>query len=363
MTESVSPTLLKNAFPAVSIALPLHPGFPEMKEDKVRIKKIVADAHEQLNLKFGKEVSDGMTQRIQSILSNAGNLHLKKSLFIFLSHETERVFSINVPVEEKIIVDDTFEIRDLLYAAQHDVRYMLVSITRNRVKTFLFDLMHVTELDLPYMPEGVRDVENEHSFPGRDYRDSNEHRDVNTKNYLHVIDVELKKFVTESGYPVVIMGESKLLGSYKKQTSIANSIIGYVTGNFEHASMTVIKKEVKPVVNGYYQKKQQHIIDMLEQASGINHFASGIEDVWRAAAEGRGRMLIVEEDFRVRARRGTDEFTILPLEEKNNLNPHSILEDAVDDVIQLMLSKGGDVWFTEEGVLQKYNSIALITRY
>jgi len=362
-TTTISPPLLSKAYPAISVILPLHPGFPETKESKERIKKITEELKTRLHLKYGDELSDLMTDRVENILSGSGKLRLRDSLFIFLSRDTEKVFSLPIIVEEKLIVDETFEIRDLIYAAQQDLRYLLVNITGNRVKTFLIDSLHVAELDFPNMPENIRDVETTHSFPGREYFDSKAYKEKNVINYLHFIDVEMKKFVAETNYPVIMMGESKFLGNYKKHTSISGSIMGYLEGNFEHLSMSEIRRRIQPIIEKNLINKQNHILDLLDEAIGINHYACGIEDVWEAATESRGRILIVEKDYKVRARRAMDGYTISSLEENDSINPHSIIEDAVDDAIQLVLSKGGEVWFTEKGVLQKYDSIALITRY
>jgi hypothetical protein len=42
---------------------------------------------------------------------------------------------------------------------------------------------------------------------------------------------------------------------------------------------------------------------------------------------------------------------------------HRILADAVDDIIECVLEKNGQVFFVEDGMLKDYQRIALITRY
>ena len=56
-----------------------------------------------------------------------------------------------------------------------------------------------------------------------------------------------------------------------------------------------------------------------------------------------------------------DEYSIFPDDSESNL--HNVLSDAVDDVIELILKKNGEVIFVENGKLKSFERIALINRY
>lgn len=70
---------------------------------------------------------------------------------------------------------------------------------------------------------------------------------------------------------------------------------------------------------------------------------------------------MVEKNFIYPAQHGADANVIYKRDEINN-NAFYI-KDAVDDVIEKVLSSGGDVEFVDEGVLKDYNKIALIEYY
>ncbi|MBL0100287.1 MAG: hypothetical protein IPP49_09750 [Saprospiraceae bacterium] len=42
---------------------------------------------------------------------------------------------------------------------------------------------------------------------------------------------------------------------------------------------------------------------------------------------------------------------------------HITMPDAVDSIIEMVMDKGGQVFFTDRDRLEKYNGIILITRY
>jgi hypothetical protein len=61
------------------------------------------------------------------------------------------------------------------------------------------------------------------------------------------------------------------------------------------------------------------------------------------------------------AQRGGTEEVLYKIDEQNR--DLLCMRDAVDDVIEKVLSNGGDVEFVDEGVLSGYKHIALINYY
>jgi peptide subunit release factor 1 (eRF1) len=93
---------------------------------------------------------------------------------------------------------------------------------------------------------------------------------------------------------------------------------------------------------------------------GEHHAVNGIQEVWKAAKEGRGLKLLVEKDYRKPGFLNNDE-THLFLTPPKTI--HRIVADAVDDIIEMVWEKNGQVVFTENDLLKDYQRIALITRY
>jgi hypothetical protein len=325
------------------------------------MKSILFNLRAQLLNKYSPELSEKILDRLRQIFLGLPDRHLKKSLMIFLSPQTERVLSLPTEVEQKVLVDETFEVRDLVYTAQRDVKFLLVSLSKNKVQAYLADLFRIVPIDIPALPENVNDVRNEHSRAGWDYFDSKAFEEKNLRNYLHFIDQKVREIVVSSHYPVILLGDEKALGYYQELVRGHYTVAGVVKGNYEHATMPVIREKIKPAIDNYLLRLDEEALGLLDEAVGMNHFTSGLENTWRAAAEGRGRLLLVEMNYRERARRGNDEYTIVPVATENN--PLDILEDAVDDIIQQVMANGGKVRFLPDGALALYNRIVLITRY
>ncbi len=360
--NNVAPALInQKVYPAISIILPVHPQFPEIKTDSEHMIAVFRNIEAQLDARYGKEITETMMEKVKNTVSKIPATHLSQSLLIFVSPEIEKVLSLPYAVIEKIIVDDSFEVRDLIYASQKNKNYLLLMISQNHVKTFSGDLFRLTSLEYPGMPENIRDAWHEHSFPGWDYLDTKAFEEKNLRTYLRFIDEVIENVLKQSDYPVVVMGDVKLLGYFRQNTRNSKRIVGYVEGNYEHSSLPEIKEKAATVINELNKAEVERALTQLAAAASRDTFSAGLTEVWRSAAEGKGRMLLVEKDYRQSARRGADEFTIVPADTENN--PHNIMSDAVDDLIELVLRKNGEVVFVDNDALKLYNRIALINRF
>ena len=83
-------------------------------------------------------------------------------------------------------------------------------------------------------------------------------------------------------------------------------------------------------------------------------------EVWHTAQEGRGSTLIVETGFHYPARLDETGQFLIPAEDPT---APDVIDDAVDNVIETVMSKGGKVVFVDDGVLEQYQHIAMILRY
>ena len=104
----------------------------------------------------------------------------------------------------------------------------------------------------------------------------------------------------------------------------------------------------------------KHIADYKEKI-GAGLGVEGIEEVWQAARQGRGALLLVEKDYKKTGFIAKEDDTVLHLVPPHTA--HEILPDAIEKTIALVLQKNGKIIFTENDALADCQRIALITRY
>ena len=363
MNLTYEPYLGKKVFPAITITIPISLNYPEIGNDEEKLISMLNDVGYRMRKLFGNGRADMIMKQIGNLKSHIPALQSAKSLLIYLSPEFSKMIPLPYLVSEKIIVDDSFEIRDLVYSCQKIQNYFLLMISKNQIKTMIGNNNSAyLGIKIPGMPNGIDDVVSQHSLPGKGYTDKKAYKEKNTLKYIHITDKIIEEHViNQTDYPIIVMGEKKIVADFRIESKHKERIIGYIEGNFEHSSIEDIKTQVEIVLNKHQAEKEKKYLQMLEEANNSQHCELGLQNVWRAAAEGKGRILFVEKDYRPNAMVTIDDFSIVPVQDV--FGDTEDIQDAVDEIIESILKFHGEIIFMENGQLSDYDSIALITRY
>src|SRR5882724_6307242 len=110
--------------PAVSMILPFEPKMSS-KNTVAHYMKIVTDKIEQdLRNNYPDEIYQLVTQKLRAVIKGLNYNTFKKSIAIYVSPVFEKVLYLAIPVEEKLIIDESFEIRDLVYSKKQSSKYL-----------------------------------------------------------------------------------------------------------------------------------------------------------------------------------------------------------------------------------------------
>lgn len=351
----------QHEYPAISLLVPTHPEYPKFKLDKKHIQGLINQAEMQLTERFSKRRAGELTEKLKETVDTIDFGNLTQGIAIYVSPHQAKIVHLPFSVDEKVIVDDSFEVRDLLYSSQLHREYLLVLISKNSVRTAWGYGTALVPVRYKDMPENIKDVTNSHSLPGWDYLDTEAYDEKNMHNYLRFIDDVLSKATNGNDYPVIIMGDTKTLGLFKAGTGLGGKIIGYVDGNYEHATVKEIHAKINPILARLDKTAEDDALNVLYGSLSKGEYCAGLVEVWRAAMEGRGRLLLVEKGYQQTATLGDDAATLILGEDP--VHAYRKIADAVDDVMETVLQKGGKVQFVQDGRLDAYERIALVTRY
>jgi len=349
------------AFPAISILMPTHTFDAGITTFRERISHLARSVEQQLLNSYSKKKSENLMNRLHQAINGIDLSSTGAGIAVYVSDNIGKIFHLPFSVTEKVVVDTSFEVRDLLYSAKINKSYMLALISRNEVRTLLGYGKSLVTVDFKGMPDNLKDVSTQHSLPGWDYMDKKAYEETNVNKFIHFIDETIHSELKGTNMPIIVFGDSKILGLYKKTSKFSTEILDFIEGNYEHATKKELLKKIEPVLKKFGEVEENLALKELESAVGKGLVASGTAQVWRVAAEARGRILLVEKEFRESARLGTDGFTLLIDDEVDN-SPNKI-EDAVDDIIEMVLKNKGDVVFVSDGALADFQRIAIINRY
>ncbi|MEI9935048.1 MAG: hypothetical protein WDM71_09425 [Ferruginibacter sp.] len=342
-------------FPTVSIILPFDPKMLKAKAEYI-LNKSVDIVKTALMRNYPREKATSLINKLQLLVRSVNYNTHTKSIALFISPLVEKIAYLNIPVEEKIVIDDSFEIRDLVYNKKQLMQYLVVLISGNHTKMYLGDGRKFIKLILD-QPDNIHAYVNDAPERVGKFSDPVKHKEIITNKYLHHIDNSLSIILQSYPFPVFMLGAEKLLGHFKQTTKNTKNIVQYIHGNYEESSETEIRKTLDPHITNWKNIRQQHLLSQIEEGIGTKKTACGISEVWRSSVNKNSQLLIVEKDFvyspKVDPEPGSKE-------KKDN---RFYIKDMVDDIMERVLNNGGDVEFVDNELLKDYGHIALLKYY
>lgn len=354
----------------ISIIGSTHQLSPERRTDPQQLENTINQVKAELQEKYGNtpEVA-ALLQGIDELYSQIDFNHNGPGIGLFVSQNVKIVIRFFFPVRQRVLTGRSFDIRDLVYQSNYSLPYIVLTLSKKEAKLFTGQLNELTEITDTNFPH-LNNAEYEYSKPSRGSsyvghsfvkefeKDKSVMEEIRIKQFFKETDGLLKGYKANQ-VPLITTGESKDLSYFSQITehNIACNIPGnYITYN-PHELGALTWKAMKL----HLDNKKEKLINDLREKKGERPAVTGIQNIWKAVMDGRGFKLLVEKDYH---RTGYTEINndydlwLHPPKEQ-----HNVLSDAVNDLIELMLKKNGEVIFFETDALREYNGMALITRY
>ena len=358
-------TLLQNTEgPCISISIPTD-RINHKKNHEI-LKKAVQKA--KLILKE-KPIDEGTaTQLIAELDRCTARLPetLSAGLGIFISPGITSILTFPFDVNTKIVVDEHFERRDLLYLQQYGQPYYVLNLSKKEVHLFegsLSDLREVRDGNLPLLYEDEFEyqrasIANSSSSNLKSFeKDKNEISQIRLKTVFREAD-ELLSDKLASDTKVLLAGTQKMVSLFNSLTSLKEKVAGKILGSYNENNFNKLRDSAWAGITRAKKREIEKQVEALHEKNA--QIAEGLLQGWNAAIEGKGLTLLVEKDLHRRAYRN-DQDSRLHLQPP--MRPYTVIPDAVSDLIETVQSKHGKVILTENGQLKDFDHVALVLRY
>jgi hypothetical protein len=341
--------------PALSILLPTHRAFPENKQDPIRVKNLVDEAKGRLTEEFNQRDLEPLFKQLDMLVDDINYPHTLDGLALYASHDFAKRYYLPFSVPERIVIDQTFATRDLVYGLHRSVRYWLLLLSQNSTRLFAGTaetLEEVVDQNFPMQMTG----------PGATaplpYHADSSYLDDRHRRFFQQVDSALAEY-NKDELPLVVGGVDRQISFFKEVSQYQSAIAGTLTGNFDRATASDLVAPVWSIVQNVREEQQVSALNELEAAMGSQNVVSTIGEAWRLANEGRGKLLLVEKNYHVPAMRNEQG----GLDLVAAVGGTDIMDDAVDEIIEAVLAKGGRVALVDDSLLAVHQRIALILRY
>lgn len=342
-------------YPCVSIILPTYRTAPDNQKNAIRLRNLVREASDKLLEEMGKRASAELIKKIELLASKVDISHTLDGLALYVSKNREEMVDIPFRVRERVIIDKTFATRDLIMGVNRATHYYVLDVSLHRARLLSCYRDQAREIKENGFP-----VESDFTMLELNPSDFSREKDKQIKEFFNKVDKLFLSNYHVGDTRLVLAGVQRNLSFYREVADVKGILSGQIEGNYESVSAHDLGKKAWQVVREQNRKQRHNALNELQKAQSMQRLASGISEVWRFANEGRVSTLVTEQDYHVAA--GLDDNNVLVLD-TSELPEHDVMPDAIDEVAEIVVEKGGKVVFVDDGSLGNHHKIAAVLRY
>jgi hypothetical protein len=299
----------------VSIFMPTHPTGLEGQQDAVRLKNLVTAAEKQL-INRGIRPVEGR-ELLKPILELPHDLatwgRRKHGLAIFRSENVFACYWLPVPLNEAVVVDPRFHVKRLLPAITQTPPYYVLAISRNEVRLLRGTQHGFERLALPGLSasmetalnlQGADRGEQVHSAMHGDlgkesgvFHGQGGHRDTikeEVVEYFRIVDKALWPELQKRAWPLILAGVGYELAMFRRVSRYVHIADAMLLGNFDHVLDEELFAQARAPAEEFHDKERLAAIANYKLLSDTDLASDNIEEIIRAAHQGRIDVMFVD---------------------------------------------------------------------
>lgn len=331
--------------PAVSIIMPFRPVVTRKNELEYSLRSIMGEIEQELVTHYPTEKAVPVIIKLKSLIRHLNfNAHTK-SIAIFVSSVAEKVYYMELEVQEQVVFSDSYNLRHLVLNKKHTKEYIVMTLGEQGSKTYLgntseFIRIKSNVIKTP-VSEGVANTKKN-----------------SLDEFLHLMDQGLSIIVKSYPLPVFVIGNKSVITQFENTTVNEKNIVHFIESSNSNIDEKDIQVELMPYELEWQKVKQKYLLNQVEKARLENKLARGIIEVWQKANQNKVRLLVLEIKYKTpKSLNWHDSYCKIEYPGANAF----YIKDEIDDIIDLVLESGGDVEYVDENILSEYGNIVLVS--
>jgi Bacterial archaeo-eukaryotic release factor family 3 len=343
-------------YPLVSVLVSTAPDLFVGNDHLVRIDALFAEAQKRLRLEFDDLDVDHRIEELRELATSLLDQRTSHGIALFGSDRICTAYRVASRIDDRVVIDPTFATRDLARSIAMNPYYRLLVLTQDSARLLVGSgerLTEVTNDAFPIKLESTTAERGKEKGPGD--RAKKELHDASA--FVRQVSETLRSHTESAHLPLIAMVSTAMTGALKAQRDL--DPIGVLVGNHERAASARLATLVRPTIDAYLAQSRESAMERLDYAVSARQAAVGINHVWTAAQRETIDTLLVDESFRFPA------WTTLGGKKLvRAFTPESpdVIDDAVDEVIEMVQRVDATVCFVPAGDLGPDKIAAVLTR-
>ncbi len=339
--------------PSITISFNTYLTYPDSEKNAITLKNLSKEAESRIIEEFGKRESEDILEKIARISEKMEEIQLMKSLHVFISENKEELVASPWPVDkEGVFIDDSFAVKPLIKAMNRTKDYMILSISQGGAHLFhaLNDTIEseITNDDFPFDANPL-------DVSGSD----NNKIENRLKEYFNQIDKAVVAVHNTNGLDVIVISTEPNFAMLQEVADLPKMYIAHDNKNYDASESDKMAKQAFETIKDLQKADRTEAIGNLKQGISNGQVLTDLQDIYQAAIDGRGELLIVQQDFEQPVKMTSDRTFEIVDDPKET----GVVDDIVSTIAWDVISKGGKSYFTNQEELSDLGKIALKVRY
>ncbi len=327
-------------YPCISLLLPTTPGQRLSDTDRIALERLAAQARTRVREEAppaGEQTLRHLDDAVTAVLDRP----VQAGLALFVNADAAEAVDLPIPVEPRCVVDPTFATRDLVRALHRTPRHVLLLLSADEARLFDGSLGHLSPVPATAFPLRAEDA------------------GVSGERFLRKVDQAMGAYLRLHPAPVVIAATEPTASTFRRLSANTHRLAGVIPGNHLRTPLPDLSDRIRLVMEGYLLSREAEAMELVATRRGQGRAVLGIDACWRASRWERPEMLAVEEGFFYPAWLSDDGDELTPTRDPAELGA---IDDVVDELIEVVLTRGGWVALVQDGVVADRARVALTLR-
>ncbi|HRP30376.1 MAG TPA: hypothetical protein PKV73_00725 [Agriterribacter sp.] len=329
-------------WPAVSIIMPFEPVIQRKDELMQKLNKAMKRVEWEMGTGYDEDLADLVMMKLRMIIQSLNFSTFKKSIAIYVSPVFEKVMYLNMPVNETITVNESFFVRDIVYAKKEIPAFMVLVLSEKRSTLYEGDEVSLTKIK----SNGIGNMPDRgYEFPIEENTGDNDALVV--QQFLRHTDDGLSIVLAAMPLPVLVLGRKQVLDRFKQVTTNGKDLvecIEYKQGKLTEGQLFDL---IQPHIADWEKIKVKHLYRQLEKAATEGKVVNGITAIQKSISHHRGRLLVFGRSLL----RNPEILEKKDSESLNVFNKFSCVRHTIDEIIGNVLENGGNIEMVDDDVL------------
>jgi hypothetical protein len=374
------PTELLNAHepPCLSLYQPTSRHHPENQQDPIRFRNLVKAMDESLRQNYPTREIQPLLAPFQALANDHDFWnHTFDGLAVLGAPGMFRVYRLQRPVEELVVVADSFHIKPLIRILQSADRYQILGLNRQEIKLFegnrdVLDIIEpaagvprtVTEVVGEELKElhvtartygaGAQGAATHHGMGSK-----NDIIDSDTEHFFRAVDrAVLEHHSQPSGLPLLLAALPEHHSLFRQVSRNPFLMLDGIDIHPDSLPIDALRERAWQVLEPHYLARLAGLVETFTEAKSKELGSDDLANAASAAVAGRVATLLIEADRevpgRIDAATGQIQFGDLA---------HPEVDDLLDDLGEWVLRKGGDVVIVPTERMPTQTGIAATYRF